>query len=127
MEAEKSSTRSADESRNAGQRLADLAVFSNGIAHDLRNPLNVIRTNLYLLEQRLPGEDPRVARILERIEEQVTATTRYLEGIQALSRADHAQPQRLDLNQVVQSVVDSTPLPETHALQVELEAGGAPR
>ncbi|HEU4752721.1 MAG TPA: histidine kinase dimerization/phospho-acceptor domain-containing protein, partial [Armatimonadota bacterium] len=48
------------------RRMADLAVFADGLVHDLRNPLNVIRTNIYLLRQKLPDADPKAARAVER-------------------------------------------------------------
>jgi signal transduction histidine kinase len=107
--------------RNTDQRLADLAKFANGIAHDLRNPLNVIRSNLYLLRGRIPDDDSKALRMVERIDDQVTAALRLLEGVQAFHRADHPQVQRVNLNEVVRSVADSIVLPEGYELRVEVE------
>ena len=101
------------------QRLADLALFANAIVHDIRNPLNVIRTNLYLLRQRLGGEDARVVRSMDRIDDQVTVAMRLLESVQALYRSDTPSLQRVQVNEVVRQIVESKPPVEGCELQVE--------
>ncbi|HTE20960.1 MAG TPA: ATP-binding protein [Armatimonadota bacterium] len=101
------------------QRLADLAQFANAIVHDVRNPLNVIRTNLYLLRQRLGGEDARVVRSMDRIDDQVTVAMRLLESVQVLYRADTPALQRVQINEVVRQIVESKPPVEGCVLQVE--------
>ncbi len=103
-----------------GARLEDLALFANGVAHDVRNPLGVIRTNLYLLRQHAAGQDPKVQRLLHRIDEQVDAALHLLNGYQAFDRAAHPTPQRVSLNELVRSVAGTTPTPEGQALTMEL-------
>jgi signal transduction histidine kinase len=54
-----------------GERLATLGQIAGGVAHELRNPLNVVRTSVYYL---LNGHSPNPAKIdehLRRIERQV--------------------------------------------------------
>src|SRR5438445_11487516 len=87
--------------KEAERRMADLATFADGLIHDIRNPLNVIKTSLYLLRQRVPADDPAVLRVLSRLEDQVAAEERLLEGAQAFYRADRPAFQRLDLNDLV--------------------------
>jgi two-component system, LuxR family, sensor kinase FixL len=106
---------------NPDQRMADLATFASGVVHDIRNPLNVIRTNVYLLRQRLSEEEPRTQRALERIDDQVTLAMRMLDGIQAIYRSDSPTPQRVQLNQAAQAVAETTTLPEGTTLQLELD------
>lgn len=104
----------------ADQRMADLAAFADGLVHDVRNPLNVIRSNLYLLRQRLP-EDPRTERALSRMDDQVTVALRLLEGVQAFYRCDRPAMQRVQLNDVVRGVVATIPAPEECELRTELD------
>src|SRR5438132_14288847 len=87
------------------QRVADLATFPDGLVHDLRNPLNVIRTNVYLLRQRLPAEDPKTARAVERIDDQVTQAMHLLDGVQAFYRADRPSMEPVLLAAVVPGLV----------------------
>jgi signal transduction histidine kinase len=105
------------------QRMADMATFASGVVHDIRNPLNVIRTNVYLLRQRMPEEDSRTLRALERIDDQVTLAMRMLDGIQAIYRSDSPTPQRVQLNQAVRAVAESTTVTEGVSLQLELDEG----
>ncbi|MFN3652794.1 MAG: sensor histidine kinase [Armatimonadota bacterium] len=102
--------------------MADLATFADGLVHDIRNPLNVLRSNLYLLRQRLP-EDPRTERALTRMDDQVTAALRLLEGVQAFYRADRPSMQRVQVNDLVRSVVESTPSQEGATVTLELADG----
>jgi signal transduction histidine kinase len=92
--------------------MADLAAFASGVVHDIRNPLNVIRSNVYLLRQRLPEEDARGRRAVERIDDQVTAAMRLLEGLQAFYRSDQPSLQSVSLNELLQSVAGTTTVPE---------------
>src|SRR5437879_12328690 len=82
----------------AERRMADLATFTDGLIHDVRNPLSVIKTSLYLLRQRLPAADPAVLRVLTRLDDQVTAEERLLEGAQAVYRGDRPSFHRIDAN-----------------------------
>ena len=102
------------------QRLQDLATFADGLVHDLRNPLGVIRNNLYLLRQRLPEEDARLLRSVERIDDQVTVATRILDGLQVFYRGSNPSLQRINLNDLVRNVADSVSLPEGVALEYAL-------
>jgi signal transduction histidine kinase len=103
------------------QQVAALATFASGLVHDIRNPLNVIRTNLYLLRQRVGTDDARAARPIDRIDDQVTASLRLLEGIQAFYRADRPTLQRVHLNEVARSVVASTPAVDGAELVLNLD------
>src|SRR5438105_2721624 len=92
----------------AERRMADLATFADGLIHDVRNPLNVIKTSLYLLRQRLPGDDPAVLRVLARLDDQVAAEERLLDGVQVVYRVSRPAFQRLDANDLVRRAVAST-------------------
>jgi len=113
----------AEWSEAAERKLADLATFAHGLVHDLRNPLNVIRSNLYLLRQRLPADDPRATRSVDRIDDQVTVAMRMLEGVAAFYRADTPTVQRVQVNEVVRSVVATISAPDGAELQSDLQEG----
>lgn len=103
-------------------RLKDLSRVVRGLVHDIRNPLNVIRTNLYLLRQKLPGENPGTTKSLNRIDDQVSAILRILDGVSAHYRADEPALQRIDLNEVTRALVEGFPLPEEIAPVLQLAA-----
>jgi signal transduction histidine kinase len=105
----------------ASQRMADLAAFADGVAHDIRNPLSVIRNNVYLLRQQPAGQEPRAERSFQRIEEQIDTALHLLNGVQAFSRARQPNWQRVSLNEAARALARSAPLPESFELQLELE------
>lgn len=53
------------------ERLATIGQLAASIGHDLRNPLSVIESSLYILRRRTK-EDPRAAKHLERISNQIS-------------------------------------------------------
>ncbi|MCC2672119.1 MAG: histidine kinase, partial [Armatimonadetes bacterium] len=103
------------------QRLADLEVFVRGVVHDLNNALNVMKTNLYLLRQRLPGDETKIVRPLTRIEDQVGAIRVLLEGYQSFYHAEQPAFQRANLNEVARNVLAATMIPEGYQVQLELD------
>jgi signal transduction histidine kinase len=102
------------------QRLADLELFVRGVVHDLNNALNVMKTNLYLLRQRLPGDEAKIQRPLTRIEDQVGVIRNMLEGYQALYHTEHPSRQRVDLNDLVRTVLQNAGIPEGYQTRLEL-------
>jgi signal transduction histidine kinase len=106
-------------------RMADLAAFADGLVHDLRNPLNVIRTNVYLLRQKLADTDvdPKAARAVERIDDQVTVAMQLLDGVGAFYRAERPTFQPVQLNEIVAEVTQKAQPPDGCALRSQPEAG----
>jgi signal transduction histidine kinase len=92
--------------------MADLSAFADGLVHDLRNPLNVIRTNVYLLRQKVPDADPKALRAIERIDDQVGLAMQLLNGVQAYDRSDRPTFGPVPLGDLVRRVVATQPVPE---------------
>ncbi len=91
------------------ERNAMLTDFMSSITHDLKTPLSVIRTSLYLLERMVDAEK-RKARI-DLIESQVAFLDRSLQDILTISRLDYAPA-------LERSPVDLRPM--LHAAQMQL-------
>jgi signal transduction histidine kinase len=86
--------------RNRGaERLATIGQFAAGIGHELRNPLGVVESSVFLLRQLLgPGPlDPRVARHLDRISNEVKRCNKTISDLLELARnrPPHARPTAL--------------------------------
>ena len=80
--------------RNA-ERLATIGQFAASIGHELRNPLGVIESSLYLLRQHL-GEQaaarPHVAKHLDRIGGEVERANKTIHDLLDLARNRPPQP-----------------------------------
>ena len=91
------------------------------LAHELRNPLGVIRTTSYAL-RKLQSEDARAAPLVERIDRQTTAITRMLEDLLDASRIAFGkvsvQIEPFDLRPLLIDALDEQ---ESHARKAGLQ------
>lgn len=101
------------------ERLAAIGAFARRLAHDLRNPLNVLQLNLQLLRKRIP-EDPQLARPLERVEQALQQASAMVTDL--LDFAHLGEP-RLSLTRVeslLQLLMEETALPAGVTLRLEV-------
>lgn len=87
----------SDDRLDRQARLAAIGQLAASIAHELRNPLSVIESSLYLLRRRVV-EDDRVVRHLDRIQSQVKSSADIIAGLleMARDRAPHKERVRAD-------------------------------
>ncbi len=87
----------SDDRLDRQARLAAIGQLAASIAHELRNPLSVIESSLYLLRRRV-DEDDRVTRHLDRIQSQVKTSADIIAGLleMARDRAPHTERVRAD-------------------------------
>lgn len=111
---------SSQSPEDVDRRLKDLNLFCDRIVHDMRNHLNVIQSNNYLLRQRLGEVDPRSQRNLDRVDEQVNAALRYLDDLSAFYRINRLTKQSIDLALLVRDTAAQADLPEGQELQLDL-------
>jgi signal transduction histidine kinase len=108
-------------------RLAFLTEFLGNMSHDLRTPLTVIKTSIYLME-RLDDMD-KMHRRLGVISGQVDLLDRYIDDLLTISRLDTAPKlflEAADLNHLIQEVAGHLrPSAEKKQLDVRLELQAA--
>jgi signal transduction histidine kinase len=59
------------EKKNLDKRLAILGKITATVSHELRNPLGVIRSSIYVIKRLINQKDEKIAKHLERIEKQI--------------------------------------------------------
>jgi two-component system, NtrC family, sensor histidine kinase HydH len=99
--------------RNA-ERLATIGQFAASIGHELRNPLGVIESSLFLLRQHLGQEvtgKPQVAKHLDRIGGEVKRSNKTIHDLLELARNRPPRRQQAPLRTVVESSRASADLP----------------
>lgn len=99
------------------ERLVTLGQVAAGIAHELRNPLNTVRTSVYyLLNARDPSPE-KTREHLERIDRQVSISNEVITALSEFARLPQPKVGPIDLCDFVQHALTVTPLPS----QIELE------
>jgi signal transduction histidine kinase len=99
--------------RNA-ERLATIGQFAANIGHELRNPLGVVESSLFLLRQHLGPEAaaaPQVAKHLDRIGNEVKRANQTIADLLDLARNKPPKRRPVPLKTVVETAAEAALLP----------------
>jgi signal transduction histidine kinase len=109
--------------RNA-ERLATIGQFAASIGHELRNPLGVVESSLYLLRQHLKQEAdaPAVKKHLDRIGAEVQRANKTIHDLLDLARNRPPQRRATSLRELVDSAGEAALLPAALTLQSSVPA-----
>lgn len=105
--------------RARSERLATFGQLVGSIGHELRNPLGVIETSLYLLGTRI-GDDERAGKQVDRIRGQVRLANGIITNLLDLIRDRPVVPESVRLADVVERAAEAV----TRPLEVAFRAEG---
>ena len=88
------------------ERLAVLGQLTATVSHELRNPLGVIRSSLYYLQQKYPGQDDKIKKHMSRIEDQVEICNLIVADLLDFTRGRHSQTIEGDVNPWLEHTLD---------------------
>lgn len=100
------------------ERLATFGQLVGSIGHDLRNPLGVIETSLFILRNRA-GEDERVRKHLDRIGDQLGVANGIISNLLDMIRNKPLAKARVGLDEVVRGAAESLKRPD--GVRVEID------
>jgi signal transduction histidine kinase len=100
-------------------RLAAIGDMAAVIAHQLRDPLNVLQTNRHLLQRTIGGTSPRVDASLERMAEYINQASRIINDLLTFGREGRLNPQPLSPGLLLREVADDLRLPNQVTLTIE--------
>ncbi|TWU02458.1 PAS domain S-box protein [Stieleria varia] len=86
------------------ERLATLGQVSGGIAHEIRNPLNAVKTSAYYLLNANSPAPEKVREHLERIDRQVTLIDNVITALTDVARMPEPTVGRCDVHALVASI-----------------------
>jgi len=111
------------------ERLATFGQLAGSIGHDLRNPLGVIETSLFILRART-GADERVKKHLDRIGDQLGVANGIITNLLDMIRNKPLAKERVKLDAVVSGAADSVARPDAVRYRAEglegMEVDGDP-
>ena len=99
------------------ERLATLGRVSAGIAHELRNPLNAVKTSVYYLLNASGAPVEKTQEHLERIDRQVGISDSVITALSRFAKLPFPKMLPVDLCELVDQTIEANPLPDN----VELE------
>ena len=111
--------RSTSPQQQRSERLAAIGQVAGGIAHELRNPLNVVKTSVYYLLNAKNPTAAKQAEHLTRIERHVTLADGVITALSSFARMPVPNLQPFPVAQCVQEALETNPVPEN--VQVTLD------
>jgi signal transduction histidine kinase len=94
------------------ERLAAIGQVAGGIAHELRNPLNVVKTSVYYLVNARNPKPAKVAEHLQRIERHVGQADGVITALSNFARLPLPELRPFPLGPCVQEVLELNALPD---------------
>jgi two-component system, NtrC family, sensor histidine kinase HydH len=104
------------------ERMATFGQVVASIGHELRNPLGVAESSVFLLEKRV-GTDPGAKKHLQRIAEQIAVANGIVSSLLDLVRDRPMDPQPLALSDIVARAIDLVRWPQGVTVDVRSLAG----
>ena len=111
--------------RNA-ERLATIGQFAASIGHELRNPLGVMESSLFLLRQHLGAEAAsarNVVKHLDRIGGEIIRANKTIHDLLDLARNRPPRRERTDVRALVEATAATAMLPANVTVEVSAPAG----
>lgn len=101
------------------ERLAAIGQVAGGIAHELRNPLNVIKTSIYYLLNARNPTATKTAEHLQRIERHVIVADGVITALSNFAKLPLPSLRPFALEPALREVLELTPLPDN--IQVSIQ------
>ncbi len=87
------------------EKLATIGLLASGIAHELRNPLNIIETARYYIDEFLPEKSNDIAAKLEIISKNVKRASKIINSLLEYSRHSEYEHESIDLEKLVSNTL----------------------
>ncbi len=98
------------------ERLATIGQLAASIGHDLRNPLSVVESSLYILRRRMQ-DDERALRHVERIGQQVDECDAIITRLLDMARNQPPRRDRIEAAVLFEQAIASARIPDTFTVE----------
>ncbi|MCS7466741.1 PAS domain S-box protein [Stieleria sp. ICT_E10.1] len=106
------------------ERMATLGQVSGGIAHEIRNPLNAVRTSVYYLRNVQNPSPEKVHEHLERIDRQVSMIDNVITALSDIARMPEPAVIACDVKEMLRKIVSSVSMPANIQIETTLPDSG---
>ena len=102
------------------ERLATIGKVAGGVAHELRNPLNVVKTSVYYILNAKNAPPEKIKTHLDRIERQVGVADRVITALNDFARLPAPQLDRVEVEPCLRDVLEVTTVPRNVTVEWSL-------
>ena len=104
----------------AKEKLATLGKVSGGIAHEIRNPLNAVKTSAYYLLNAKNASDEKRREHLERIDRQVMLIDSVVTALSDVAKLPDPTMTKVSSDEMIRSVIRDVTMPEGVSVEINL-------
>jgi len=108
------------------ERLAAIGQVAGGIAHELRNPLNVVKTSVYYLLNARNPSPAKTAEHLQRIERHVVVADGVITALSNFAKLPLPNLHPFPVERCVREVLELNPLPDNIEVTIDCPASLPP-
>jgi signal transduction histidine kinase len=106
--------------QSATERLATIGKIAGGVAHELRNPLNVIKTSAYYLSNTQSPPPEKVKSHLQRIERQIGVADRVITALNDIARLPVPEMKPIHVETLLREIIDLNRPPVNVQLHLDI-------
>lgn len=106
--------------QSAVERLATIGKIAGGVAHELRNPLNVIKTSSYYLSNTASPPPEKVKSHLERIDRQIGVADRVITALNDIARLPVPELKPIGVEAFLHEVLELNRTPQNVQIRLEV-------
>ncbi|MFO7563791.1 MAG: protoglobin domain-containing protein [Enhygromyxa sp.] len=100
------------------ERLATIGQLAASIGHDLRNPLSVIESSLYILRRRM-RDDPRASKHVDKIAHQIDECDAIITHLLEMARNQPPRRERVSAVELVDGALETARIPDDFTVERE--------
>lgn len=102
------------------ERLAMIGQLSAAVGHDIRNPLGVIESSLFILRGRIRG-DARATKHLDKIARQIAVCEQIVTDLLDMARDHPPRVATIDVMEAMRGAVEEAELGEAYRVSIDVE------
>ncbi len=103
------------------ERLATVAQIASEAAHEVKNPLAVIKAGLYYLGKILPEDNNEARKTISQLDAATGRAVTYINDLLNFSRPPQLKPGKLNINEMIKKALDELPAEILSDIEVKQE------
>jgi signal transduction histidine kinase len=108
------------------ERLIAIGQMAGGVAHELRNPLNVVKTSVYYLLNAKQATPAKTVEHLQRIERQVALADKVITALADFAKLPFPQVRAIQVEHCLSEALELTALPSSIEVTVHTGPNATP-